>query len=212
MEIKSFPNGIFGATTYLIYDTLSCEGALIDCTSSVNEIEKIIKENKINLKYILITHGHFDHVYCVKKMKEKFPSSHVLMHKEDLDLLNQVPEQCSMAGVENITVPCIDGLLDEKTQNLKLGKYDIKIIHTQGHSKGGVCYLIDNSLFSGDTIFFESIGRCDLFGGDFNKIGISIKNKIFNLDDNITIYPGHGTKTTVAHEKKYNPYFGSNYN
>ncbi len=211
MQIKTYPNGIYGATTYLVFDETSREAAIIDCTSSVDEIAKTIKNNNINLKYILITHGHFDHVYCVQKMKEKFPNSLVLMHKDDSTLLNQVQTQCAMAGVEGISVPCIDGLVDEKSHNLLLGKTEIKVIHTKGHSKGGVCYLIDNSLFSGDTLFLESIGRCDLFGGDYKETEKSIKEKLFTLDDSIVVYPGHGDKTTIGHEKKYNPYFGSNY-
>lgn len=208
MEIKIFPNGIYGATTYLIYDKISLEGAIVDCASSVDEIEKFVKDKKINLKYILITHGHFDHVYCVSKMKEKFPNALVLMHKEDLPLLGQVEVQCSMAGVESISVPCVDGLLDENSKNLTIGKKEIKVIETKGHSKGGVCYLIENVLFSGDTLFQESIGRCDLFGGSFSEIEYSIKEKLFKLDDNIVVYPGHGDKTTIGYEKKHNPYFG----
>lgn len=208
MEIKIFPNGIYGATTYLIHDKISLEGAIVDCTSSVDEIEKFVKDKKINLKYILITHGHFDHVYCVSKMKEKFPNALVLMHKEDLPLLGQVEVQCSMAGVESISVPCVDGLLDENSKNLTIGKKEIKVIETKGHSKGGVCYLIENVLFSGDTLFQESIGRCDLFGGSFSEIEYSIKEKLFKLDDNIVVYPGHGDKTTIGYEKKHNPYFG----
>ncbi len=211
MQIKSYPNGIFGATTYLVYDETSLEGAIIDCTSSVDEIKNEIEEKNINLKYILITHGHFDHVYCIKDIKEKFPSAHVLMHKDDISLLNRVPAQCSMAGIPGISVPCIDGLLDENSKNLLLGKEEIKIIHTKGHSKGGVCYLIKDVLFSGDTLFAESIGRCDLFGGDFKEIEQSIRKKLFILDDSITVYPGHGHKTTIGHEKKYNPYFGANF-
>ena len=211
IDVKSFPNGIFGATTYLVYDKKTLQAAIIDCTCSVNEIEQKIKEKGLNLKYILITHGHFDHVYCIKKMKEKFPSSLVFMHKDDLPLLKQVEVQCSMAGIEGIEIPCIDGLLDEKTQNLRLGENEIKIIHTKGHSKGGVCYLINDSLFSGDTLFCESIGRCDLFGGSYTEIEKSIKQKLFELNENTIVYPGHGEKTTIAHEKKYNPYFGSNY-
>ena len=211
IEIKSYPNGIFGATTYLVYDKKTLETAIIDCTSSINEIEKEIKEKNLNLKYILITHGHFDHVYCVKKMKENFQNALVFMHKDDLPLLKQVEVQCSMAGVEGIETPCVDGLLDEKSHNLKLGENEIKIIHTKGHSKGGVCYLIDDVLFSGDTLFCGSIGRCDLFGGSFEEIEQSIKEKLFTLDDNITVLPGHGEKTTIGYEKKYNPYFGSNY-
>ena len=210
MEIKPFPNGIFGATTYLIWDEESLDGAMVDCTSSVDEIEKIIKKEKINLKYILITHGHFDHVYCLNQIKEKFKDALILMNKEDVSLLNHLPDQCLMAEVDEVKIPCIDGFLDENSKNLKLGNNEIRIIHTPGHTEGGVCYLINDILFSGDTIFKNSIGRCDLYGGDFNKIEKSIKEKIFKLNDNITVYPGHGDKTTIGYEKKYNSYFGAN--
>ncbi len=210
MELKTFPNGIFGATTYLIWDKDTLEAAMVDCTSSIDEIEKIIKKEKINLKYILITHGHFDHVYCLNQMKEKFKETLVLMSKEDAFLLNQLPNQCSMAEVEEIKIPCIDGFIDENSKNLKLGNYEIKIIQTPGHTQGGVCYLINNVLFSGDTLFKESIGRCDLWGGNYNSIEKSIKEKLFKLDSNIIVYPGHGDKTSIGYEKKYNSYFGSN--
>lgn len=211
MEIKSYPNGVFGATTYLVYDKESKEGVLIDCTCAVDEILNFIKQQNINLKYILITHGHFDHVYCLAEFKEKFPQIQVLMHKDDMPLLNQVANQCSMTGVEEIKVPCIDALINDDTKNLKIGNSEIKIIHTKGHSKGGVCYLIGDNLFSGDTLFKTSIGRCDLFGGNIKEIEHSIKEKLFKLDDSITVYPGHGDKTTIGYEKKFNPYFGSNY-
>ncbi|MBR2068166.1 MAG: MBL fold metallo-hydrolase [Candidatus Gastranaerophilales bacterium] len=211
MQIIPFPNGIYGATTYLVYDEKSLDAILIDCTSSINEISKKIKENNLNLKYVLITHGHFDHVYCLNELKEKFQNALVFMNKEDMPLLNQVNTQCTMAEVEQINIPCIDGLLDENTKNLNLGEIPIKIITTKGHSKGGVCYLIENDLFSGDTLFYESIGRCDLFGGSISEIERSIKEKLFALSDEITVYPGHGPKTTIGHEKIYNPYFGSNY-
>ncbi len=209
MEIKSFPNGIFGATTYLVFDKDSKEALLIDCTCDVEEIKKLIDKEKLNLKYILITHGHFDHVYCVSEIKKYFPLAPVMMHKDDVELLNQVPFQCSMAEIPQIQVPCIDALADEKTKNLTLGNTEIKIIHTKGHSQGGVCYLIGDILFSGDTLFKESIGRCDLYGGDFSEIEKSIRNKIFTLDENIKVFPGHGYPTDIYHEKRYNPYFGS---
>jgi len=207
MEIKVFPNGIYGATTYLVWDKKSHEAVLIDATSSVNEIQKIVHHEKLNLKYILITHGHFDHVYCISEFKEKFPQAQALIHKDDLVLLNQVPVQCQMMDLPEITVPCIDGLMDEKSHNLKIGDKEIKVIHTKGHSKGGVCYLIENVLFSGDTLFRDSVGRCDLYGGDFNEIGDSIKNKLFILPENTIVYPGHGEETSIGYEKKYNPYF-----
>ena len=208
MELKSFPNGIFGATTYLLWDKETKEGLITDCTSSVEEIDSVIRQNKINLKYILITHGHFDHVYCLYQMKNKYKNALIFMHKNDLNLLNQLEMQCSMADVDKVKIPCIDGLLDENTKNLTLGKHEIKVIYTPGHTEGGVCYLIDNILFSGDTLFKNSIGRCDLYGGDYNKIEKSIKEKLFALDENLIVYPGHGEQTTIGYEKKHNPYFG----
>ena len=210
MEIKSFPNGIFGATTYLVYDNNTKEALLVDCTCDTEEIKEFIEKEKLNLKYILITHGHFDHVYCISEMKKYFPIVPVMMHKDDVELLNQVAFQCSMAEIPQIQVPCIDALVDEKTKNLTIADTEIKIIHTKGHSQGGVCYLIGNYLFSGDTLFKESIGRCDLYGGDYSEIEQSIKTKLFILNDDIQVFPGHGSPTDIAHEKKYNPYFGAN--
>ena len=211
MEIIPYPNGIYGAVTYLLYDEKTKDAALIDATSSVDEIALFVKEKKLNLKYILITHGHFDHVYCLAEMKEKFPQALSFINKDDLPLLNQVTAQCMMSGVEEIKIPCVDGLIDENTKNLTMGDINIKVIQTKGHSKGGVCYLAGNNLFSGDTLFQESIGRCDLFGGSISEIEKSIKEKLFALDDDVIVYPGHGDTTTIGHEKKYNPYFGSNY-
>ena len=212
MQIIPYDNGIYGATTYLVFDETSKEGFLVDCTSAINEIETEIKKNKINLKYILITHGHFDHVYCLSKIKEKFPKIPIFIHKDDMPLINSIGSQCQMAGIEEIKIPCIDGLLDENSKNLKIGNYEIKIIPTKGHSKGGVCYLIDDILFSGDTLFKNSIGRCDLYGGSLEEIEKSIKEKLFTLDENTIVYPGHGDSTSIGYEKKFNSYFGSNYN
>ena len=213
MEIKAFDDGIFGATTYLVFDKTSKEAFLVDMTSKSDEIKKIILDNNLNLKYILITHGHFDHVYELDKMKSYFPNAKVYLNSEDKALLSHVSEQCAMACVKAIEVPKIDVFFDdslEEKSNLSIGSKEIKIIHTKGHSKGGTCYLIENTLFSGDTLFKGSIGRCDLFGGDFGEIEDSIKNKLFTLPPETTVYAGHGAKTTIGYEKLYNPYFGEN--
>lgn len=211
MKIQTFPNGIYGATTYFIYDENSREGAIIDATCSIDEIKHIACKNCINLKYILITHGHFDHVYCIEEAKEAFKTAQVLIHKDDMELLNNIPTQCSLVGIEEIKIPCVDGLLGNNSHNLKLGETEIKIIHTKGHSKGGVCYLINNILFSGDTLFQGSIGRYDLWGGSEKELLESISQKLFTLDDDTIVYPGHGDKTTIGYEKKFNPYFNYNY-
>lgn len=208
MEIIPYNQGIYGATTYLIYDKKTLEGALIDATCCVSEIEKYIQKNKINLKYILLTHGHFDHVYCLSKFKKLFPNALIFANSADLELLDNIETQCNMAGVDNVNLPCVDGTISEDSKNITLGESEIKFIYTPGHSDGGMCYLINNVLFSGDTLFKASIGRCDLFSGSFKKIEQSIVNKLFKLPDETIVYPGHGENTTIGFEKKFNPYFG----
>ena len=209
MQIIPYDNGIFGAITYLVYDEKSNDALLVDCTSSIDEIDSQIKKKKLNLKYVLLTHGHFDYVYCLSKIKEKYPEVLIFINKDDMPLLDQIETQCIMAEVDKIKLPCIDGLIDENTKNLALGDEKIKVITTKGHSQGSVCYLIGDVLFSGDTLFLESIGRCDLFGGSITEIEKSIREKLYSLPENTIVYPGHGDKTSIGHEKKYNCYFRS---
>ncbi len=207
MIIKAFEEGIYGAITYIVYDETSLDCAIIDCTCCTKEVQEFITEKKLNLKYILITHGHFDHVYCLDKFKETFKNVPVLINKNDLPLLNQVPLQCQMAGVEEIKVPSIDKFIDENTDDLYLGKNQLQIITTPGHSKGGNCYLIEDIMFCGDTLFQGSIGRYDLFGGSYSELEDSIVNKLYKLNEKIKVYPGHGPSTTINEEKKFNQYF-----
>ena len=207
MDIQIFPNGIYGATTYLVFDEKSKEAVLVDATNAVGEIEEVVNEKKLDIKYILITHGHFDHVYALPEFKRKFPNAMILIHKDDVELIDNIAMHCEMAGLENITLPCVDGLVSEESRNLKIGETEIKIIHTKGHSKGGVSYLIKDMLFTGDTLFRASIGRSDLWGGDIKELEYSIRKKLYKLDDSIKVYPGHGDMTTIGYERKYNVYF-----
>ena len=120
-------------------------------------------------------------------------------------ILNQTNLYLPAFGIPEITIPNID-IYVKDDDILKLGNKEIKVIHTPGHTPGGVCYLVEDMLFSGDTVFRESVGRCDLDGGDFVQIVDSIKTKIFTLPENITIYPGHGKQTTVGWEKVHNQF------
>ena len=106
-------------------------------------------------------------------------------------------------GVIGVETPKADAYINDN-DILKFGNTEIKVIHTPGHTEGCVCYLIDGQLFSGDTLFRDSVGRCDLPGGNFSKLSDSIKNILFKLDDNMVVYPGHGPETTIGYEKKYN--------
>ena len=127
------------------------------------------------------------------------------MHKNDLRILSQSNQYLSAFGIPDIKIPEIDIFINDG-DILNVGNHKIQVIHTPGHTQGGVCYLINNMLFSGDTIFKESVGRCDMEGGDFKQIVKSIKTKIFTLPDDTIIYPGHGEATTVGWEKVHNQF------
>ena len=202
MIIKTFIEPPIENNNYLIIDEESKEAALVDCSSYDENILLELKKYQAELKYILLTHGHFDHIGGLNDMPEGVK---VLMHDADLDWVMSVNEYLPMIGMPSMDVPKIDEYI-KNNDIIKLGNLEIKVIHTPGHTQGGCCFYVDGNLFSGDTIFRESIGRCDLPGGDFNQIIKSIQEKIFTLPENTTILPGHGKTTTVAWEKENNSY------
>ena len=209
MIVKKLPLGPIEANTYVLFDEKSKEALIIEASGDANAIKQELDALGANLKYILLTHGHFDHVFGVNDVKKLYPDAKVFIHKEDEVLTQNIALQCAHFGIDGVEKPKIDEYIDENTK-LSLGDIEIKVIHTPGHSKGSVCYLLGDDLFSGDTLFFEEIGRCDLFGGSFSEIEKSIRNKLFTLDRNITVHPGHGQDSTIGHEIKYNAYFGEN--
>lgn len=209
MIIKKLPLGPIEANTYIIFDENSKEAVVIEASGDAQKIKNELDNLGANLKYILLTHGHFDHVFALNELKELCPSVKAYLNKEDERLLEHIGVQCAHFGIAGVDVPKIDEFIDENTKLSFAGK-EIKPIHTPGHTKGSMCYLIEGELFSGDTLFFEEIGRCDLPGGDFSEIENSIRKKLFTLDKNIVVHPGHSHDTTIAHEIKYNAYFGEN--
>lgn len=204
MILKQFVVGFLEVNNYLLIDEESKEAVLIDCTEKNDEIDEAIKEYGAKLKYILLTHGHFDHVLGVNDFKKKY-NCEILIHADDEIILNNVDKFMSGFGFGATEVPRVDGFLKEN-QTLQFGENKIKVIHTPGHSPGSVGYLVQDNLFSGDTIFYECVGRTDLMGGSFSQLKESIQKKIFTLDDNIKIYPGHGQSSTVKHERENNKF------
>lgn len=199
MIIKTFREPPIDNNNYLVIDEESKEAVLIDCSANDPEIKNAVSEAGVILKYILLTHGHFDHVAGIRPET----SAKIVMNEKDLPILKQANQYLPMFGIPEITIPNIDIFIKEG-DILKIGSTEIKVLHTPGHTQGGVCYLIGDNLFSGDTVFREAVGRCDLEGGDFDQIVESIETKIFTLPEDIKIYPGHGQSTTVGWEKENN--------
>lgn len=202
MIIKTYVAGPVQANNYLVVDEVSKEALLIDCSDYVQEIIDYVKDNNLTVKYILLTHGHFDHVLGINKMKKTF-NTKVYVHEGDKEQVLHTREVMTMFGLptNGVENPVIDGILSD---NLALGAQEIKVIETPGHTPGCVCYLIGDSLFSGDTLFYGSIGRTDLPGGSFAQLKHSVVDVLFALDENIKVYPGHGSPTTIGYEKKFN--------
>lgn len=199
MEIKTFEAGPLSANNYLLID--NGEAVLIDCSEYKPEILE-----GINLKYIILTHGHFDHVLGVNQTK-KATGAKVLIHQNDVERMEETTAIMATFGLMGAETPQADKFIKDN-DTIKFGNTELKCVHTPGHTEGSMCYLVDDCLFSGDTLFKDFYGRCDLPGGDFDKIIESIK-KLFTLNDEIKVYSGHGEETTIEYEKKYNEIKGN---
>lgn len=207
MILKKFIPSEFASNNYLLYSEKTKNAVLFDCSKCFDEISKFIQENELNLKYIIITHVHFDHVEGVKKFKETYKDAEVLLPLKDKILYDNLTVQCDMFCVKRVEPFNADRFITEH-DSIYLDDVKIEVIETPGHSAGSTCYLVEDMLISGDTLFFEEIGRCDLPTSSYSDITNSIKNKLFKLNDEIKVFPGHGDDTTIWHEKVHNRYFG----
>ena len=196
--------------TYIIWDD-TLEAAVIDA-GNMNEREnevlaKFIADNGLKPKYALNTHGHFDHLLGVDFLREKY-GAQLAMSSKDEFLLKGVSVSAELFGVKADALPEAIDIDLESRESIKFGNTELKIIPTPGHTPGHVAFFEPESkvLFTGDTLFRESIGRTDLPGGDYSWIMRSIIENILPLGDDVKIYPGHGETSDIGHESMYNPF------
>ncbi len=199
MQIQCFKSGLLHNNNYLIWDEESKEAALIDCTEQNQKILDVIQEKGLKLKYILLTHGHFDHILGVDFFQEKTQAI-TYLNEADEPLLGKINLFMDMLNLPHTTPPKITHFFNNKTL-FSLGQNTIKVFTTPGHSKGGCCFLIQNHLFSGDTLFANTFGRTDCWGGDPQEMQNSLKFLFQNLPDDVMIYPGHGHPSTIGQER-----------
>lgn len=193
--------GMIGANCYMIKGDTGA--VLIDTGEYSPLLEDFLRENEGKERLILLTHAHFDHIGGADVLRKNTGVKIAIGENEaaalldgELNLVNRFH-----AKVE----PFSADILLSDGEVFSVGDLEFRVIETEGHTVGGVCYLINDILFSGDTLFFESIGRTDFPGGDFGALNESIK-KLYKLPDETIVYAGHGEATTIGHEKKFNPY------
>lgn len=203
MVFKSIFHNETSENTYLILDENTKNGVIIDPGCKIEKIEKLIKENGVCVKYILLTHCHYDHIESLIPLKE-LTGAEIVTGDNGSKNVGDIKMNLSMYG---LGYP-IDGVEADVVlkdgEILNLDSLEIKCIYTPGHTNCCVCYLCENELFAGDTLFLRSVGRWDLPTGDFAVLEKSIKEKLYTLPDDTAVHPGHGGATTIGYEKKYN--------
>ncbi len=200
MNMLKIKTGIVETNTYFIINNDN-ECLIIDPGDDISKIFDVLRDNGIVCKYILLTHAHFDHCNACAALQNI--GAKIYVHKKDWALLKTDDNLANKFGVAfNKFVP--DGFVKDK-QILKLLGFDIRVLHTPGHTSGSCCYILENFLFTGDTLMNLSCGRTDFPSGNKRELECSLK-KLFELDYNYTIFPGHYASTNLEFEKRNNPY------
>lgn len=205
MILEKIVVGPLGVNCYLLGCEKTKQSAVIDPGDEVDSIIASINQNNLKLKFILLTHGHVDHVAQLVRLKQSIQAE-TLMHPDDLFLFENISVQAMMFGLPDPGDPKPDRFIKDG-EIIKIGELEVKVLHTPGHSPGSVSYQVEDNLFVGDLIFSGSIGRTDLPGGNYHSLINSVQTMIFTFPDETKIHPGHGPSTSVGHEKKFNPFF-----
>lgn len=201
MLIKCLAVGTFKTNCYIIRSETSNNGIIIDPGDAPQEILYYIQQSKLNIDYILLTHGHPDHCHALKEIKD-ITRAKIAIHKNDVKLLHDRTLGL-LLGLGYHELPDPDILLVEG-DNISLGNTRFKILHTPGHTPGSICIYGGGIVFTGDTLFNSGIGRTDLPGGNSYDIINSIRDKLLKLPDEIIVYPGHGPITSIGTERRGN--------
>ncbi len=201
MKIYTLEVGYLGTDCYAV--TNNGEAVLIDPGDDFYKISAFLEREKLALKAVFLTHGHFDHIGAVNALKEKYEVP-VYIHKADYEMAKNPVLNFSydFGGPE---IFCDPDKFYEDGEILSIIGETFEIIHTPGHTEGGVCIRVSDSIFTGDTLFYGSIGRTDLYKGDYGTLMTSLK-KLVSLEGDYKVFPGHGEATTISYEKKTNPY------
>ena len=195
----------FQENCYLYACPQTREAVIIDPGDEAEKILNTIKELELLPKYILNTHGHIDHIMAIDAVSEVYPVP-LAIHPDDVYMYTD-ERMAQRFGLAGPLVRRKPDILLQEGDRITFGTLTLEVLHTPGHTRGGVCFISrPYCIFSGDTLFYRSIGRTDLEGGDYNQIVASIRQKLYRLEDDLVVFPGHGQPTTILEEKHENSF------
>ena len=207
MILKRLVVGPFAANCYIVGSELTKEGMIIDPGDEAGEILKSVGDEQLDIKFIVLTHGHIDHAGAVKEVKEA-TGAEVCVHTDDAKSISGQDGRLIgmlVAGLSYPAPPVPDRLLKDG-DSIHLGDLHFGVLHTPGHTPGGICLLGNGVLFTGDTLFNYGVGRTDLPGGSYSELMNSLHTKLMVLPDDTFVCPGHGPETTIGAERRGNTY------
>jgi hydroxyacylglutathione hydrolase len=204
--LETLTVGPFQENCYVIGDEETLEGAVVDPGDEAVRIALAVEQSNLEIGRILITHAHIDHVGAVAALADEYACP-VLMHREAEPMLEQLPTQAMMMGLRFGKVPSVDHYLEDG-QVLEVGGLKLEARYTPGHAPGHLAFYAESEavVFAGDALFAGSVGRTDLFGGNMEVLMRSINERLMTLPDETQVFPGHGPQTTIADERRHNPF------
>ncbi len=203
MEIRKFEDRWMGENTYVVTFDGCKDSFVIDPAMVYKDVEKYIRENELNVKYIILTHSHSDHIADVKKL-QKLTDAKIVAHEEERDLLTDADKNLSKNFLYGAMEFEADTYVSEK-DTMEICGEKITFMHTPGHTKGGMCVRVGMDMFTGDTLFAGEVGRTDLYSGNYDELLNSLK-RLSELEHDLRVHPGHGPSSTIGDERKINRY------
>ncbi len=191
---------------FIVYCDKTKQAMVIDPGEEASRILHFVERHGLHVSKVVNTHCHFDHIGANQQVVEA-TGAELMLHKDDLPLLQNARNHAQVYGLQVAPSPQPDKLLGQG-DTFQLGELTFQVFHVPGHSPGGICLLSEGHLFVGDVLFSGSIGRTDLPGGDYDSLVEGVRERLFSLDDETVVHPGHGPDTTIGRERQMNPFVG----